>query len=282
MKEYLLLRTNEQSGPYSIAALQQLPLRPADLVWVEGESERWEPVTERPELIGFVVAEPRRDLPQTTRASVPEPEPVVLVAPEIAVRTETARPFRFESGSRQAAGGLWIGALFLCLVGGAVVVKKVIENGQALAQTSAAALSTEPLPGASNDEEGSGIAYRNALKTETVRKEHKPDAADLRLHDLRKLVHVVTNTSKEGLFEGINDLQIRIQNTSVYTLSQVNIEVSYRERGATQWHKEIYSVNGVQPKSNKILVVPPVERGARVKYRLVGVESVATPTHTPA
>ncbi|RYY88255.1 MAG: hypothetical protein EOO15_09530 [Chitinophagaceae bacterium] len=283
MKEYLLLRANEQSGPYTPDALTRLPLRPRDLVWIDGESDRWEAVTERPELCAFVVPEERRALPQTGRAEVPEPEAVVLTTPEVAVRAIPHRPFRFRTSARRTASGLWILALFLCLVGGAVVVKKVIENGQVLAQTSAIALSTESAATPEEADQATGLAYQNALKTETVRHDMPgPDPADLRLRDLRRLVHIVTNTTKEGIFEGINDLQIRIQNASGYTLGQVNIEVSYRKPGSAQWQKETHSINAVQPHSSKILVVPPVKRGARVKYRLLGVERVGGGMQTPA
>lgn len=283
MKNYLLLRANEQSGPYSLTMLQQLPLRAGDLIWREGESERWEPATDRPELCAFVVAEPRREPLLTVRASHPNHEPAELTVPAISVRQEPFQPFRFQRAQKQAAGGLWIAALFLCLVGGAVVVKRVIDSGQVLARSSAVALATEPPRATHSDEdEVAGISYQHALRTETVRLERAPDPADLRLRDLRKFVHLTTNTDKEGVFEGISDLQIRIENKSEYSLGQVNVEVSYKMPGSAQWHKDSYSVNGVQPKQEKILVVPPVKRGAHVKYRLLGVEPVMTARQTPA
>jgi hypothetical protein len=40
-KIYLVLRNNQQSGPYSLEELLQLPLKPHDLVWVEGQSAGW-------------------------------------------------------------------------------------------------------------------------------------------------------------------------------------------------------------------------------------------------
>lgn len=41
-KAYLLLRNNQQTGPYSREEILQLQLRPFDLVWVEGESAAWQ------------------------------------------------------------------------------------------------------------------------------------------------------------------------------------------------------------------------------------------------
>src|SRR5262245_40963181 len=38
MDTYLLLRSNKQSGPYSLQQLVNVGLKPYDLVWVEGKS----------------------------------------------------------------------------------------------------------------------------------------------------------------------------------------------------------------------------------------------------
>ena len=40
-QSYLLLRNNEQTGPYSLEQLLQLDLKPFDLVWEEGRSAAW-------------------------------------------------------------------------------------------------------------------------------------------------------------------------------------------------------------------------------------------------
>ena len=41
MDTYLLLRSNKQSGPYSLQQLVNFGLKPYDLVWVEGRSAAW-------------------------------------------------------------------------------------------------------------------------------------------------------------------------------------------------------------------------------------------------
>ena len=38
---YLLLRNNQQTGPYTIGELLQQQLRPSDMIWIEGESTAW-------------------------------------------------------------------------------------------------------------------------------------------------------------------------------------------------------------------------------------------------
>jgi len=38
---YLLLRNNQQTGPFSIGELLQQQLRPSDMIWIEGKSTAW-------------------------------------------------------------------------------------------------------------------------------------------------------------------------------------------------------------------------------------------------
>ncbi|HUR12665.1 MAG TPA: hypothetical protein VM012_14915 [Flavitalea sp.] len=50
---YLLLRRNQQTGPYSVDELQKLPLQEFDLVWIEGISDSWKFPGEIEELKSF-------------------------------------------------------------------------------------------------------------------------------------------------------------------------------------------------------------------------------------
>ncbi|HYJ38128.1 MAG TPA: GYF domain-containing protein, partial [Chitinophagaceae bacterium] len=41
MQKFLLLRNNKQTGPYSVEELEQMGLKPYDLIWVNGKSAAW-------------------------------------------------------------------------------------------------------------------------------------------------------------------------------------------------------------------------------------------------
>lgn len=56
MKTYLLLRSNRESGPYSLEALLQMGLKPYDLIWVEGRSAAWRYPSEIEELKAYAPA----------------------------------------------------------------------------------------------------------------------------------------------------------------------------------------------------------------------------------
>ncbi len=49
MQHYRLLRNNKESGPYTWKELAHLPLKPYDLVWVDGKSAAWRYASELPE-----------------------------------------------------------------------------------------------------------------------------------------------------------------------------------------------------------------------------------------
>lgn len=58
-KVYLLLRSNKQTGPYTLEEILQLNLKPFDLVWVEGRSAAWQYPSEIPALEPFVDETPQ-------------------------------------------------------------------------------------------------------------------------------------------------------------------------------------------------------------------------------
>lgn len=53
MKEYLLLRNNTESGPYSLEELKVMGLKAYDLVWIEKKSFSWKYPSEISELAAF-------------------------------------------------------------------------------------------------------------------------------------------------------------------------------------------------------------------------------------
>jgi hypothetical protein len=62
-KVYLLLRSNKQTGPYSLEELLQLNLKPFDLVWVDGRSAAWQYPFEIPALKPYVPETPHAEMP---------------------------------------------------------------------------------------------------------------------------------------------------------------------------------------------------------------------------
>jgi hypothetical protein len=83
-KVYLLLRNNQQTGPYSFEELLELHLKPFDLVWVEGKSCGWRYPNEIETLKTFFPAPETSDAPDaaTKPAETSKPfEPAVSYTP---------------------------------------------------------------------------------------------------------------------------------------------------------------------------------------------------------
>jgi len=62
-KVYLLLRSNKQTGPYSLEEILQLNLKPFDLVWVDGRSAAWQYPSEIAALKPYVSETPQAEAP---------------------------------------------------------------------------------------------------------------------------------------------------------------------------------------------------------------------------
>lgn len=56
MQKFLLLRNNKQTGPYSVEELEQMGLKPYDLIWVNGKSAAWRYPGEIDDLKSFAPA----------------------------------------------------------------------------------------------------------------------------------------------------------------------------------------------------------------------------------
>jgi hypothetical protein len=90
MANYLLLRNNKESGPYSLDDIIKLGLKPYDLIWVQGKSAAWRypseveelkpiapAVEEQPFDRFFKKAEEKKDLPVVSEEPSKQETPVV-------------------------------------------------------------------------------------------------------------------------------------------------------------------------------------------------------------
>src|SRR5215213_5626980 len=107
MKKFLLLRNNKQSGPYSTEELQEMGLKPYDLIWVEGKSAAWRYPGEVDDLKAFAPAVEEQpydrfykkpaDAANKEQSSVPIETPPVQTPPV----TEPAQQQPVEKPSRK-------------------------------------------------------------------------------------------------------------------------------------------------------------------------------------
>ncbi len=79
MDQYLLLRDNKKSGPFTAAELATMGLKPYDLVWLEGKSAAWRYPAEIDELKSFAPAVEEQPYDRFYKK---EQKPAVETAPE--------------------------------------------------------------------------------------------------------------------------------------------------------------------------------------------------------
>ena len=70
MSAYLLLRENRKTGPHTLDELLSMDLTSMDLIWVEGQSQRWKHPAELGDFSSCALPGPGSGLAQTKRAEV--------------------------------------------------------------------------------------------------------------------------------------------------------------------------------------------------------------------
>lgn len=297
MKKYLLLRDNQESGPFSFDELASMNLKPLDLVWIENESTSWQYASEMEELKSHVTEE------KSSEQLIPEKKKIFISLPSnfsSKRRTEEVFNDSINSGPvletnlvqpleelkerlneyetkkiswpkkivslKQA---LNIAAIFLGVVFGSVIVKKFVDglndNSTADETTVSANVITQIPP---KENRNNVVAVTNV--PHTMDSIHKR-----KIHptDIRKMVIVKSNDYKVGLFGGINDLKLTVYNSSPHLIDKALIEVEYLKPNGDIIGSGQFQFNGIRGKSSKTLSIPKSNRGVKVRYRIVNVYS---------
>lgn len=246
MSNYLLLKDNRQSGPYSLEQLITLDLQPKDLVWVQGQSEGWTYASEIKELSELLQP---KESPSVTQNS----NSVIL-----------NNDF-FTSGKTKRYKMALVAAGVAILILSGFLINKFFyqpEEVQIKASGTPAPRTGEPVTNAEN--------FQNALSKEFI-PEVKPKK--IKPKDLKKLVAVETNEYHVRLLGGINDLKLTVQNYSEHLLDKVIIKVDYLKPKGEVVNSEVVTIKNIKPQDLKIVEVPPSKRGVKVKYTIMNVYS---------
>jgi hypothetical protein len=88
-------------------------------------------------------------------------------------------------------------------------------------------------------------------------------------------VRVEASAFKVGLLGGISDLDLTIQNTSLYPLDQVAVEVKYFGMEKKLVKTQTIIFNNVPPGKRRTLEVPSTKRGITIDYSITSINSKA-------
>lgn len=302
MKHYILLRDNEERGPYSLQELKEQLLVSNDLVWIEGESTRWSYAKEVEELNPFITQSPQAkrllsnpvDLThRTTFVAIPKEisdgtsslqysfcnNPALKIADN--TRSAPMEKFRFEP-KKERASALIIIALLLFLIGSVFIVKSVIDDRAAKSNVEAT-LTAQSLPEDETNDESKDAAYGHALKTENTQANRIIKAEDVSgetLKELEQMISLTENNDKPGWLQQSKDYEIKIHNNSQsHSIQKLDLLIEYLKPGGQVAHKETFSIFSVAPNKTKLLVIPAAKNRYKIRYRLTGFES-ANPKKT--
>lgn len=206
MKRFLLLRDNQEKGPYSLEELKTIGLKPSDLLWIEGQSIAWDYPMNLEEVKGClgVINHPQAAPDQT---SLPRLEnsgfPYALSSPSEGPVPDAGLPNTAESfhsfsneepdqkhiipeSSKEprvkvrkqayhgffASYGIWMTALFLLLVASVWVMKTAVDvfNGKGLAKSKMTPVSAplKILPEGYTPTKAEDADIQNAISREIV------------------------------------------------------------------------------------------------------------------
>ncbi len=106
-----------------------------------------------------------------------------------------------------------------------------------------------------------------------VSEEREVPATKARGNDLSSRVSVKSNEYKVVAFGGIRDLQLTISNNSKYELDEVVVELQYLKPSELPLKTENIRFSSIKPNSTETLRIPDTNRGIKVKYQVIRVDS---------
>ncbi len=115
----------------------------------------------------------------------------------------------------------------------------------------------------------------NTLTGERTKKNRNGDEAinNTPKEDISKMVSVKSNDYKRGAFGGIRDLQLTVNNDSKYTLDNVVVALQYLKPSEQPLKTENILFQSIAPKGSLTIAIPPSNRGIKVAFKIVKIES---------
>ena len=263
MGNYLLLRDNQQSGPYSLEQLKTLAVLPTDLVWVQGRSEGWAYAAEIEELKDlFEISSTNERFSGSLSKNLPLETKYTRPLDEI---KEMYVDHLQKTGKTKWYKAALMASVAAILVLSGILIKKSMEPEEV--EIKNAVIAAPPAGDAVTNSEN----FQNALSKEFIPYETKPKK--IKPKDLKKLVSVQVNDYEVKILGGIKDLEITVQNFSDHLLDEVTVKVDYLKPKGEVINSEIVSVTNIKPQEAKSAEVPSSPRGVKVKYTILDIHS---------
>lgn len=302
MKKYLLLRNNQQSGPHSIEQLASIGLFPLDLIWVENESTAWkysEEIEELKSLIKFTkgqknlfpvknekifIALPPNFRKKSSSEIVDKYSPLPVNEMEPVLETNYVKPldelkenYKVSNQSKpvwnkkifQSSNGASVAAIFIGVVLGAIMIKKMVDGHVSTIEEQTTALPIIDREIEKTPQEN----IKNAIVTEIVPVYKTPPSKKTKPVTIKKQLKIKTNNFKVGLFGGINSLQLTVFNSSAQYVDKVIVSLDYLRPNGVVVQSENVSFSSIKPLGAQTIAIPGSKRGVKLRYKIIKVYS---------
>jgi hypothetical protein len=113
-----------------------------------------------------------------------------------------------------------------------------------------------------------------ASNAATAKKQTQADESKaLAKENILNLVTASVNDYHKGLFGGLSDIQVTVNNRSNYTIDEVTVEVQYLIAGSKLYKTETLHFQNIAPSSNLVLEAPKSSRGVKIEYKIISIKS---------
>ena len=134
--------------------------------------------------------------------------------------------------------------------------------------------STDSLKAPLSSVTGNSDSSLKANNAVTAKKSTPADEINaLAKETIRKLVTASVNDYHKGLFGGLSDIQVTVNNRSTYTMDEVTVEVQYFIAGSKLYKTETLHFQNIAPSSKMMLEAPKSSRGVKIECRIATVQS---------
>jgi hypothetical protein len=114
----------------------------------------------------------------------------------------------------------------------------------------------------------------------SVPRNEKPEVVSMATNDISHQVSVKTNSYTIAALGGIRDLELTVRNSSDYTLDKVTVEVRYLNPNGNIVKTEDVDFRSIQPNGVQTKGMKKTNRGVKVTYRIIRIESRDAETGT--
>ena len=254
MRKYFIHNGQTEKGPFDIDQLKELQIASETPVWFEG-MQNWTTAGNIPELQSIINSyglPPKFEIPLQTTTIPPtfyKPENVIYELP--AKKNNTFRNVFIGIGA--------IGIIYLLA---AIFLNANTTEAQPFNTETAVEVIDEPAV---------RLEYQEAEKAK-VNEDITAKNREIR-SNITDYVNVVTNTYSVDALGGITNLDVVIQNSTLFLLDEVFVEVTYIKENGNAFKIELVTLYNIPAKQDKSASAPDSERGLSVEVKVIGIRS---------